>query len=476
MKKMMTLLIVSLLCTAILGACGNEDSSTQEDGDVVTLTLWNRYAELRGGLDEFISKFEEEYPHIKIDRQETPSDTAETQLRTALSEGTLPDMWTNTVELKELVGIDAVKDLDEVFTDEVRELFHEGSFFENGTTSEGVVYGFPLASPRSKAMMTYYNLDVLEELGLTEDDVPTTWDDFEQIGQEILERSGGAIYPLIWNNPGWANEQLVSMMGTAISPETPWNYDFIEGEPSLMTEGKLEATYWLKDMLDQGIMAPESVEIGLGESEAIFSIGGAAFLFSGDWVGRQLTEENDFHNWGVAPLPTKDGEPYYYRASSEASSIQVSNDTENWEEIKLFLEYAVEHFHEDVYVNTGAGIPAKMNVEGTPPFEQYHAIGELQEQLSIPVPIPGELNPATIQFQRDLSSRLEVSGIGEALVGYLTNNISDLEAALGQIENNVKDHFFDLLEENDEVSQDDFTYPNWEPFVPYTNDMYEELR
>ncbi|WP_026675341.1 ABC transporter substrate-binding protein [Alkalihalobacterium bogoriense] len=174
MKKRSYLLFVGLLMFGLLlGACQNESANTtDDDGDVVTLTFWNRYAELRGGLEAFITAFEEEHPNIKIDWQETPSGTAETQLRTALSEDQLPDLWTNTVELKELIAVDAVKNLDEVFTDEVRALFHEGTFFENGTTSDGSVYGFPLASPRSKAMMAYYNKDVFEELGLTEDDIP----------------------------------------------------------------------------------------------------------------------------------------------------------------------------------------------------------------------------------------------------------------------------------------------------------------
>ncbi|MBP3951898.1 ABC transporter substrate-binding protein [Bacillus suaedae] len=482
MKKKRFLLMISLLAFGlILGACGNESTSTNEDSDdgdsdVVTLTFWNRYAELRGGLEVFIKNFEEEHPNIKIDLQETPSGTAETQLRTALSESQLPDLWTNTVELKELIAVDAVKNLDEVFTDEVRALFHEGTFFENGTTSDGSVYGFPLASPRSKAMMAYYNKDVFEELGLTEADIPASWEEFEQLGNQIVEKSGGAIYPLVWNNPGWANDQLVSMMGTAISPETPWRHDFKEGVPMLYTQGKLESAVWLKDMLDKGLIAPESVEIGLGEAEAIFAIGGAAFLYSGDWVGRQLSIENEFENWGVAPLPTKDGKPYYYRAGSEASSIQVSNDTEHWEEVKTFLEYAIEHFHKEVYVNTGAGIPAKMNVEGNPPFEQAEDISELQEQLVIPVPKPGELNPATIQFERDVAAKLEVAGIGDAIVGYLTGNIDDLEAELEKLDQSYKDAFFETLEENSDVSQEDYIFPNWEPFVPFTNDMYEELK
>lgn len=478
MKKLCWLILSLLLAVLVLGACSSDDSEgdgkASEDEDAVTLTLWNRYPELRGGFATLIENFEAEHPGIKIEQQEAPE--PETQLRTALADNSLPDMWTNIVELSELVEVDAVKNLDEIFTDEVKAQFVDGTWYENGTTSDGSVYGFPLASPRSKAMIMYYNKDVFDMLGLTEDDIPATWEEFKEVGRKIIEESNGTVYPTVWNNANWANEQLAAMMGTAITPEVPWQENYKEGVPQVLTEGKIETAKFLKELLDEGLMAPQSVEVGLGEAEAIFSVGQAAFYWSGDWVGRQLVVETEFENWGVAPLPTKDGKPYYYNAGSEATSIQVSKNTEHWEEVKTFLEYSLEHLHEQVYVNTGAGLPAKKDVGGEPPFEQYNDILALENELSIPVPKPAEFNPAAVEFNRAWRNKLEVGGIGDAIVGYLTGNIEDLEAEIGKIDQAMKDAFFETLEETPDVSQDDYIYPNWEPFVPYTVDKYNELR
>ncbi|MGP4038584.1 ABC transporter substrate-binding protein [Gracilibacillus sp. D59] len=476
MKKISIFILSMMAVLLILSACNSneEEESGKEDEDVVTLSFWNRYPELRGGFDKLIEQFEAEHPGIKIEKQEVPE--PETQLRTALSEGSLPDMWTNIVELAELTEVDAVKNLDEIFTEEVKGQFQEGTWFENGTTSDGSVYGFPLASPRSKAMIMYYNKDVFDMLGLTEDDIPSSWAEFKELGKRIKEESNGGVYPIVWNNPGWANEQLVSMMGTAITPEVPWQENYKEGVPQVLTEGKVESAKFLKELLDEGLMAPQSVEIGLGEAEATFSVGQSAFLWSGDWVGRQLFVETEFENWGVAPLPTKDGNPYYYHAGSEATSIRVNNKTEHWEEVKTFLEYSLEHLHEVVYVNTGAGLPAKRDVGGEPPFEQYKDIMELENELAIPVPKPAEFNPKVVEFNKAYRNKLEVGGIGDAVVGYITGNIDDLEAEIEKIDQDMKDAFFETLEEFPEVSQDDYIYPNWEPFEPYTVDKYDELK
>ncbi|UOQ50431.1 extracellular solute-binding protein [Gracilibacillus caseinilyticus] len=477
MKKISLFVLGMFVILLLLSACSEKESSNTESEsgeDVVTLTFWNRYPELRGGFEQLIKDFEAEYPGIKIEKQETPE--AETQLRTALSESNLPDMWTNIVELSELVEVDAVKNLDDIFTEEVKGQFQEGTWYENGTTSDGSVYGFPLASPRSKAMIMYYNKDVFEMLGLSESDIPASWEEFKTIGQKIIEESNGAVYPIVWNNPGWANEQLVSMMGTAITPEVPWQENYKEGVPQVLTEGKIESAKFIKELLEEGLMAPQSVEIGLGEAEATFAVGQSAFLWSGDWVGRQLFKENEFENWGVAPLPTKDGKPYYYPAGSEATSIRVNNHTENWDEVKTFLEYALEHLHETVYVNTGAGLPAKKDVGGEPPFEQYNDILELESELAIPVPKPAEFNKEVIAFNKAYRNKLEVGGIGDAVVGYITGNSEKLEEEIGKIDQDMKDAFLETLEEFPEVSQDDYKYPNWVPFEPYTVDKYDELK
>ncbi|WP_157801826.1 ABC transporter substrate-binding protein [Gracilibacillus salitolerans] len=477
MKKISKFMFSLLAVLLLLSACNSDEEDTDsgsEDEDGVTLTFWNRYPELRGGFEDLIEQFEAEHPGINIEKQEVPE--PETQLRTALSEGDLPDMWTNIVELAELIEVDAVKNLDEIFTDEVKGQFQEGTWFENGTTADSSVYGFPLASARSKAMIMYYNKDVFDMLGLTEGDIPQSWEEFKELGQTIVDDSGGAVYPIVWNNPGWANEQLVSMMGTAITPEVPWQENYKEGVPQVLTEGKVESAKFLKELLDEGLMAPQSVEIGLGEAEATFSVGQSAFLWSGDWVGRQLFVETEFENWGVAPLPTKDGNPYYYHAGSEATSIRVNNETEHWEEVKTFLEYSLEHLHEVVYVNTGAGLPAKEDVGGEPPFEQYNDILELENELAIPVPKPAEFNSEVVEFNKAYRNKLEVGGIGDVVVGYITGNISDLEAEIEQIDQEMKDAFFETLDEFSEVSQDDYIYPNWEPFAPYTIEKYDELR
>lgn len=475
-KKLYVLLAISIIF--FVAACANNDNAGEDgsSGDIVTLDLWNRYPELRGPFDELISNFEEEHPNIKINKQDLPLDSHEAQLQTAVSSGDLPDMFTTAVELVTLVENDSVKNLDEVFTEEVRNEFYEGTWWENGTTLNDSVYVFPFKSPQSGLMsMMYYNIDVLEQLGISEDEIPTSWDEFIAIGERILDESDGSIAPLAWNNEGWTTDRLASMMATAITPE---NFDFFnykEGEPAYTSDGLIESAEFLKKLFDDGIMAPNSVEVGTMDAEAHFAVGANAFWISGSWTGNQLINDHNFENWGVTTIPTKDGKPYYFPAASETDGLQVNNDTEHWEEVKVFLEYALENLHEILYVNTGLGVPAKMGVEGEYAFEQQADIAELEINNVIQAPKPGQINFDTIQFEKDFNSALDIGGVGDAIIGYLSGNVANIETELEEMDEEAKELFSKKLEEDENVSREDFIFENWVPFEPFVEEDYEEL-
>lgn len=477
-KRLYLLFAISMI--VFMAACANSDNGSQNgdggsDGDTVTLELWNRYPELRGPFDTLISNFEEEHPNIKINKQDLPLDSHQAQLQTAISSGDLPDIFTTATDLSILVENGSAKNLDEVFTEDVRDQFYEGTWFENGTTLNDSVYVFPFKSPQSGLMMMmYYNIDVLDQLGISEDEVPTSWEEFKDIGERILDESGGSIAPLAWNNEAWSNNRLAGMMATTITPEHFDFFDYKEGEPAYTSEGLLESAEFLKELFDDGIMAPNSVEVATTDAEAHFAVGANAFWISGAWTGNQLVNDHNFDNWGVTSIPTKNGEPYYFPAARDADGLQVNNDTEHWEEVKVFLEYALDNLHEVLYVNTGIGIPAKKGVEGEHAFDQQQDIANIEIEHVMPSPKPGQVNFDTIQFERDFNSALDIGGVGDAIIAYLSGNVTDIEAELEGMDKQAKELFTKMLEENSDVSREDFIFSNWVPFEPYTEADYEE--
>lgn len=475
-SRALTFIVILLLSILLFTACsnnGNEGASNDED--TVTLTMWNRYPELNGPFEEYINKFENEHPNIKIDLQNIPLATNTEQYQTAVMEDSLPDIFTTAVDLQELVEVEMAKNLDEIFTEDVKAEFFPGTFGEGTTSIDGSIYVYPLFSPNHGVYMMYYNKDVLEEYGISEDEIPSTWDEFVEVGKKIYEESDNSVYGLTLGNENWNIAGIVHTMATAISPNTPWIMDYKEGLPSYATDGNIETSEYLKLLLDENIMDPASLEQDTTSGEASFAAGKAAFWFGGNWVGTNLISQNDFSNFGVAPLPTKDGKPHYYPAGREANGLQVNANTEHWEEVKTFLEYGLDHMYGDVIFQPGTTQPAKMNVEGEVPFPQFETIMELMAEGAQAVPRPEQRDLEIIEFNKDLTAALGVDDIGDMVVGYLTGGVTDIEAELQDLEERAIVSFNDLLNKYSNIEKEYFEYPNWEPFTPYELEDYEEL-
>src|SRR5690625_2249138 len=129
-----------LIVSCLLVACASENGDA-DNGDNSILSMWNRYPELNNAVAELIEALSEENPRIKIELQNIPISSQTASYQSAVSEDTLPDIWTTAVvSLDELVDLDKVKDLNELFPQEVKDDYYPGTWFENGTTLNGDVY------------------------------------------------------------------------------------------------------------------------------------------------------------------------------------------------------------------------------------------------------------------------------------------------------------------------------------------------
>lgn len=471
MRKI-TLLLTVLFIGLFLIGCTNETS----DEDAVTLSMWNRYPGNHELMEDFVKGFEDKHPGIKIDLDRIPGDTMEAAYQTAASDASFPDIFTHgVIPLYEFVELGLAKNLDELLSEEDRERFHPGTFQENIHTYNGEVYALPVVnSPNHGTWMMHYNKDVLEANGISEDEIPQTWEELIEVGNRIYENSDGNNYGLIFYND-WAVSPFVEQQATAISPEIPRNINFITGEPDYNNRGNIETIEYLKTLLDEKIMHPASLEVNAHEAEAQFAAGNAAFFIGGNWISSHLINNHKFEDFGVARMPTKDGNPVYKPAGGETDGLMVSENTEHWEEVKIFMEYALENFEKEVAIPEGASQPATIDVEFEAPFPQYEAMDELMSEYSLPVPEPTERSLETIDFIIDFNNQMANYSMQQIIVGYLTGEIDDVESILTEADQKAKEVFDTLLDEYEDVSREYFQFPNWEPFTPYTEEYYEEL-
>lgn len=136
------------------------------------------------------------------------------------------------------------------------------------------------------------NQGMWEAAGLTEDDIPTTWEELDAVAQTlttggVVGLAFGAEYQRIGTFMAQAGGTLVSDDGTEAVANSPEN---------------VEALTYVKDHLANGTFAYAS-EIGAGWGGEAFGTQKAAMTVEGNWIGGAMTNDYPDVEYVVAELP-----------------------------------------------------------------------------------------------------------------------------------------------------------------------------
>ncbi|MFB9275710.1 ABC transporter substrate-binding protein [Cohnella cellulosilytica] len=502
MKKALSVGLLALLAAgaALSGCSGGSDSgakgetgvreSGQGEHEAVTLKFMHRWPESQAVFEQAIKEFQEKYPYITVNMMPTlVGDQYNAQLQAAASSNDLPDIFANSaaVPIDQLVQLGLIRDLDDVVPAEKREAFYDGTWTEGFTTIDGKIYALPHFTPRRFAHVMYYNKDVLEKAGLTEADVPKSWDELVAVSDKI-RAVGSDVYPLIIGvKTAWLTEGFIGQMATAITPNilpnngTYQGFNYNTGEYEFNSPGLVETMKFFKQLQDDKILHPNSLVIDYREASSMFAGGKAAFDIDGTFLTSELQGNNQFDAFGVAPLPTKDGKPQYYAFQGETkASVHISQNTKHYEEAKLFLQFYMDRIYTLQMENGVEGSPIIAQNESTqtdnPQFAQAQ---QIQDETFILSPHQYTRNAATVKVNTELNGKKPKATLGNIFEGYMTGQFKDLEETLGKLSADYNAALNDSLERvkagGAEVGPDDFKFPNWTPFEPYSQDKYDEL-
>ncbi|GAB3268876.1 extracellular solute-binding protein [Microbacterium sp. MEC084] len=138
------------------------------------------------------------------------------------------------------------------------------------------------------------NQDMWEEAGLTEADIPTTWEDLTAVaGQLTTEDRVGLAFGAEYQRIG----VFMAQAGGGL----------IEGGEAIAdSDANVEALQYVKDRLTDGSFA-YAADIGAGWGGEAFGTGAAAMVIEGNWIGGAMTNDYPDVNYTVAPLPAGPG-------------------------------------------------------------------------------------------------------------------------------------------------------------------------
>lgn len=474
MKKLLKVIISLFIVGVLLGGCQENSKVVESVDGRTTITMWNRISGLDDFLPDLISSFEDENPNIKVELTNLPVEGQEAQFQAAVQANELPDIFTlgGGFTVPDMVEAEQIRDLNELFPEEIQNHFVTGSFEQGQTMIGDKIYAFPIFSSAHNTFMLYYNKDLLENLGI-EQKVPRTWSELIEISKEVYEKSEGKSYGLlIGMKAGWLISDATLQMARSITPETGMNWK--TGEYDYATQGLIETVKFYKTMLDENAMSIQSLELGAQDVYTQFANGHSAFMIAGNYVGEQLYDRG-LENFGVASLPTKnsDGEPFGERKVQE--NISVSRYTEHWPEVKKFINYLVDNMYSYI-AQRAISEPAKkieFVKDAEPRIVQYNDIVKIMQDTMVLPPNPAEVNLETIKVSREYGQMAPKEGLDTLITGYLSGQIKDLESALQEFTNSHNAALNKAIEQSaGKVTKEDYIFPNWIPGKDFTEENY----
>lgn len=220
-KKLLSLLLSSAMVATVLSGCGSSSTTTTEAGsdtasgtetsatatdeseevDVSTvgdangthLEMWSFVAAHNAFYADMVEKWNEENPDRTIEVTFTtyPYADMHDKLLMSLQAGTgAPDLC--DVEMGQVPNIYAGEDtwlypLDDAVAPYSEDVL--ASRMDAYKGEDGKQYGIPF---HVGATVMYWNMDVLEQYGITQDDVDAveTWDDYTALGEKYMEAIG----------------------------------------------------------------------------------------------------------------------------------------------------------------------------------------------------------------------------------------------------------------------------------------------
>ncbi|HLV05838.1 extracellular solute-binding protein [uncultured Georgenia sp.] len=138
----------------------------------------------------------------------------------------------------------------------------------------------------------FINNEAWAAAGLTEEDVPATWEELSDVAATLAETNeAGLTFGPEWQRVGafmaQAGGSLVSEDGTSATVDSPEN---------------LEALTYVQELLDSGAVRYPA-DIGAGWGGEAFGTGAAAMTIEGNWLVGALANDFPDIDYRVVPLP-----------------------------------------------------------------------------------------------------------------------------------------------------------------------------
>lgn len=231
-------------------------------------------------------KFSADNPDITIEKEELFNEAFHDKVRAYIASGQIPDvqfMWPSA-RSTELHKKDLLKDLKPLLGDAFLKNFVNAAVDPNNQANKKLAM-LPQAVTYTSVM--YVNTALLKSLNLS---VPKTYADLKRLVPRLKAKGISTI--LMANKDQWPMQSCLfsTISGRLVGDNFIDNV--LTGKAKFTDKSFVNALTVVQNLYKDGIISTDTLQLGYGESPALFAAGKAAFLIDGDWrVGNFLTDK-----------------------------------------------------------------------------------------------------------------------------------------------------------------------------------------
>lgn len=340
---------------------GDDGAAADFSGKKLAVGAWGGNDQESAALNKMIAEFENA---TGADVELKIYTDYNTQIQADFVAGTAPDAFYidgSMFPFYSNLGVMEPLDKDEM---------DAGAYYENllgaFTAEDGTLYCIP---KDVSTLATYYNIDMLEEVGVKPEDIPDALEDYKafltDLQAKLDEKYGeGQVTAMTYNQDMSRNLYILEADGDSIIAE--------DGTSQLSQPGILKNLEFMTDLVQSGCWQTPK-DLGLGWNGEAFGAEKAAIMEEGNWVYTTLKNDYDV-NFGVKEMPTYKGTQYSMAFTVGWGISAASNEKEL---AKAWIKYATGTDGMEIWCSGAGCLPSradvaeKMDVESDPVWKVH---------------------------------------------------------------------------------------------------------
>lgn len=334
-----SIIVIICLLLTVCGCRKRDEEHTSIDGGREKIVLWSYYETeaQHDALDELIRGFNLDQNQYEASWEYVPMNDFTKKLMMAYTEQALPDLaLIDNPDMPACIKMGLFEDITE-FLEELQVSESYDPDLLQTVTVDNRMYGIP-AVCNNVALI--YNREFLKEAGV---EPPGNWEELKEAAAKLTteDRKGFLM-------SGIGGEQGAFQI-------LPWILSTGEPAERLGGEGTAQALSFLYELMEEGYMTYNCINLSQTDAARVFANGEAAMMENGPWVFPMLEEAGI--DYGVCALPV-DGQ----------SSVIVGGENlgilkgKNIEGAKLFLQYYNEDLVLRNFCEKTHSLPAKTGI------------------------------------------------------------------------------------------------------------------